>query len=452
MTMGALLRNWRARTLLTQEQLAERSGLNVRTIRRLESDEGRRPRSASMLLLAEALDLDPGERKQLVTASRAIDPDGHAVPGDRAGLATGAAPADRAAPGSPAAHAAPVGDPSSAGVPPSPLHEVPRQLPPGAAHFVGRGEELGVLDGVLAERGVVCVVGAAGVGKSALALAWCASVAHAFPGGQLHLDLAGFAPGPPLEPARALGLLLLGLGVAAEHIPDDPAAASALWRSRTANRALLVLLDNARDSEQVRPLLPSPGCVAVVTSRSQLRSLAAREATARLTLAPLHPAESAELLRRVSGDPALVRERLAVRRLADLCEHSPLALRIVGERLARRPGTPLPELVAELGVARDFSTGEDAGSDLATVLSWSFASLGAEAARLLRAIARIDPRPLFTASAIAAPAALPPRQAERHLDRLVALHLLERHGPDRYFLPALVREALSPPATGRSSW
>ncbi|MEO3790837.1 tetratricopeptide repeat protein [Nonomuraea sp. B10E15] len=424
-SLGALLRAYRERALLTQQQLADRAELNVRTIRRLELDMARRPRSTSVYGLAKALSLTLSEERELATAARAVSIGAGDVP------ATAGSGAEMAA-----------------DEPPEP-DSTPRQLPPVAAHFVGWRTELALLDDLHKESGSVAgthlsvlIVGGAGMGKTTLALQWCSAVADDFPDGQLYVNLRGFGTLSPVEPLNALAVLLRSLGVAPEEIPDDLAVASALFRSLTANSRLLLLLDNALDSEQVRPLLPGHGCAVVVTSRDQLRSLAACEATARIHIPPLGPRDCVELLNRVSGRTTISYDDPAVHTLTNLCDSSPLALRIIGERLARQPDVTLPEIVNEIANGHErfevFYSGDDALSDLRTVLSWSYQRLDRDAAWMLRGVSALYPGSDFSLAAAGALSGFSVKQARRHLDRLVSTHLVEQHG-DRYSLHDLVR-------------
>jgi DNA-binding SARP family transcriptional activator len=182
--------------------------------------------------------------------------------------------------------------PVSAGAGPVPA--VPRELPAAIRHFVGRDEELAMLDAMLKSAAsqsplvVSAIGGAAGVGKTALALQWAHQVAHHFPDGQLYVNLRGYAAGQPLEAGEALSRFLRTMGVAGCDIPADTQERAARYRSLLAGRQLLILLDNASEVAQVRPLLPgAPGCVTLVTSRDSLAGLVARDGAHRIDLGPL---------------------------------------------------------------------------------------------------------------------------------------------------------------------
>lgn len=317
----------------------------------------------------------------------------------------------------------------------------PQELPRHVAHFVGRVTELALLDKVVDdETRAVVIVGSAGIGKTALATHWCTAVAPAFPDGQLHVNMRGFEALPPLDPASALAMLLRSLGVPPQEVPPDLAAASALFRSRTAGRRMIVFLDNVSNTEQVRPLLPGRGCLAVITSRNQLRGLVAREAAVRISVPPL---DMPDALRLLACESRTSLESTHARRLAELCDRSPLALCIIGERIARQPDVPLAAFVDELSRGHErldaFDSGDDAGTDLRTVLSWSYESLDEPTARVLRLVGGLYPGPDFGLDAASAVAGLPAPQVRRHLDRLVASHLVEQCDRDRYHLHDLVR-------------
>jgi hypothetical protein len=257
---------------------------------------------------------------------------------------------------------------------------VPRELPADVPHFTGRAAELAALTRPLDEPGngpgvvmVSAISGAAGVGKTALAVHWAHRVAGKFPGGQLYVNLHGYDPAEPMSAADALASLLGTLGVPGTGIPDGTQDRARLYRSMLAGRRMLVLLDNARDGEQVRPLLPGdPGCVAVVTSRDTLAGLVAADGARGVGLDVLPLAEALGLLRSLIGrraddDPGAAAE------LARLCARVPLALRIAAELATARGPAPLAELVAELKASRldSLDAGEDR-ADVRAVFSWWF--------------------------------------------------------------------------------
>ncbi|HTZ26903.1 MAG TPA: helix-turn-helix domain-containing protein, partial [Streptosporangiaceae bacterium] len=244
---GLWLRGRRIAAGLTQEDLAERSGVSVRTIADMERGRTRRPYPSSVRALIRALGLPDATGTELVARYRA--------PGDEPPPAEPAEPA------------------------------VPRQLPTAVPYFAGRTSELRLLDAMLGDgRGSTGVVisaigGTAGVGKTALALNWAHRVAPNFADGQLYANLRGFDPaGSPAEPADVLRGFLDALQVHPERFPATTEGLAALYRSLLADAAMLVLLDNAADVAQVRPLLPaSPRCLVIVTSRRELSALAAAE-------------------------------------------------------------------------------------------------------------------------------------------------------------------------------
>ena len=266
---------------------------------------------------------------------------------------------------------------------------VPRELPAGVRRFTGRARELAALTELLDQPGeqrpgmvvISAIGGTAGVGKTALAVHWAHQVAARFPDGQLHVNLRGYDKNQPISAANALAGLLQALGVPGQDIPDEMEDRARLYRTRLAGRRVLVLLDNARDGDQVRPLLPGdPGCVAVVTSRDALAGLVAADGARRLDLDVLSLADAVGLLRSLIGSRADA-DPDAVTALAGLCARLPLALRIAAELAGARRAAPLGELVAELAASRLdlLDAGEDR-TDVRAVFSWSFRQLPDDAA------------------------------------------------------------------------
>ncbi|MFF0153449.1 ATP-binding protein [Micromonospora sp. NPDC005203] len=329
-----------------------------------------------------------------------------------------------------------------------PVHPPARQLPGEAFGFVNRIDELGSLNRFLLDEAVratlFVISGTAGVGKTALALRWAHAVRQRFPDGQLYANLRGYDPGQPSGPEQVLDRFLRALGVPASAVPPDLEDRAALYRSRLADRRVLVLLDNAASVRQVRPLLPGTNsCLVIVTSRSMLSGLVSRDGGRRLTLRVLSEGDAVALLRdviapyRAGDDPHELAE------LARLCARLPLALRIAAERAASRPFMPLAELIRDL---RDESAlwdalsadeGDDADA-VRSVFAWSYRALNTSAARLFRLLG-LQPGPDLSAPAAAALADLPEGQIRQPLDALVHAHLLEQNAPGRYQLHDLLR-------------
>ena len=328
---------------------------------------------------------------------------------------------------------------------------VPRELPARIRHFAGRTGELATLTGLLgrasqATPGTVVISaigGTAGVGKTAIAQHWAHEVADEFPDGQLYVNLRGFDPsGVPVAPEAAVRGFLESLGVAPARIPVSLEARTGLYRSMLADKRMLVLLDNALDAAQVRPLLPgSPGSLVLVTSRSRLTGLAITEGASQISLDVLTPAEARELLSRWLGAARVEAEREAVAEITGLCAGLPLALAITAARAAARPDLPLSALAAELRQARerlDVLVTGDAATDVRAVLSWSYQSLAGAAARMFRLIG-LHPGPDISAPAAASLAGLPLTQAQAALDELVGAHLLMEPVPGRFTFHDLLR-------------
>jgi DNA-binding SARP family transcriptional activator len=324
---------------------------------------------------------------------------------------------------------------------------LPAQLPADIAHFTGRDAQLSALTALAADADSAVVItaigGTAGIGKTALAVHWAHRQAALFPDGQLYVNLRGFDPAAiPLTPETAIRGFLDALGVQPERIPASPDAQAALYRSLLAGRRMLVVLDNARDPAQVRPLLPgSPGCLVLVTSRSQLTGLAARDGARSLTLDLLTPREARDLLARRLGAGRTAEEPEAVEELIGLCARLPLALNITAARAAARPAFPLTVFAAQLRQARDRLTLLDTGdvtADVRAVFSWSYRALSPAAARTFRLLG-IHPGPDATAPATASLTAVSRDQAAAALDELASAHLLTEHSPGRYDFHDLLR-------------
>ncbi len=328
---------------------------------------------------------------------------------------------------------------------------VPRQLPAAVARFAGRSDELGVLAG-LAEQAasgagdtvvISAIGGMPGVGKTALAVLFAHRVADLFPDGQLYADLRGFGPsGDPVPPARVVREFLGALGVAPQAIPADVDAQAGLYRSVLAGKRVLVVIDNARDAAQVRPLLPgSAGCLVLVTSRSQLAGLAAVEGARLLPLGLLPEQEARELLAGRLGAGRVEAESEAVTELIGLCARLPLALAITAARAAARPDHPLAAVAAELRAAGGPLDALDAGEPTASVravFSWSYRQLSPAAARLFRLLG-IHPGPDISAPAAASLAGAESAQARYLLAELGRAHLIAEHAPGRYAFHDLLR-------------
>jgi DNA-binding SARP family transcriptional activator/tetratricopeptide (TPR) repeat protein len=312
---------------------------------------------------------------------------------------------------------------------------VPAQLPLDVYGFTGRSGELGQLDAVLAAAGlqptaaVVAVLsGMAGVGKTALAVHWAHQVAHRFPDGQLYVNLRGFdADASVVSPAQAVRGFLDAFAVPPQRIPATVEAQVGLYRSMLAGRRVLVVLDNARDADHVRPLLPgAPGCLAVVTSRSQLAGLVAGQGAHPLSLGLLSAAESRDLLARRAGLARMGGEESATDQIIVHCAQLPLALAIVAARLANDPALSLAALAQQLAVTRgglDAFDGDDAATDVRKVFSWSYRSLSPGAARLFRLLG-LHPGPDISPAAAASLAATPLEQTHAHLAELARANLV----------------------------
>ncbi|MEU9856787.1 BTAD domain-containing putative transcriptional regulator [Streptomyces sp. NPDC047974] len=370
-------------------------------------------------LLAEELGVDPGAA--LADTYTELLRDAGAV----------LVPAPAPAPGPPPAEP-PVPEPAP----------VPELLPRAPRGFTGREAEAGQLDRAAGGGdGPVCLVtGPAGVGKTAFAVDWAHRRRTAFPDGRLFADLRGFSDTPAPETGVVLREFLLALGVPQQRVPETAVGRGALFRSLTAGRRMLVVLDNARSSEQVRPLLPGgDGCVTVVTSRDRLGGLIASDAARPVPLRQLPTAAATALLATVLGEDRVTAEPEAAERLARLCDGLPLALRVTAARLAERPGRSLVAMVGELACEQGrlaLLDVEDVG--VSAALRLTVQQLPESAARAFRALG------LHTGSdldhfAAAALTGTTPARAAADLERLAAAHLLTEAVPGRWTPHDLVR-------------
>jgi DNA-binding SARP family transcriptional activator len=357
----------------------------------------------------------------------------------------------------------------------TPATEVPRQLPAAAGHFTGRGTELEWLTGLAPSRDpqaaagdagagdaaaadtvlIAAIDGMAGVGKTSLAVHAAHRLSGRFPDGQLFVDLHGYTKGhPPREPGDALGMLLRALQVPAQLIPDDTQERAALYRQRLAGTRTLVLLDNAADEAQVRPLLPAaPGCLVLVTSRKRLKGL---DDARSVSLDLLTPRDAAALLHAVAGPERVCADDPLLDEIAQRCGRLPLALRIAGALLRHRPAWKPEHLAALLGdEQRRVSALSDGERDLATVLGLSYRGLSGWHRLLLRRLGLV-PGPDADAYAAAALLGIDPDTATGLLEDLADHNLLIAHAPGRYRLHDLIRvhartQAATDPASDREA-
>ncbi|MFI7386612.1 ATP-binding protein [Streptomyces sp. NPDC049813] len=398
---GRLLREARQRSLLTLESLSEASGVSVRAISDMERGQSL-PRRATLSELMDALDLAGDDRVRFVEASTRR------------------------------------------------TRQVPRQLPPDLAAFRGRARALAVIDGLAREasgdgRHVVisAIGGMAGVGKTTLAVHWAHQVADRYPDGQLYVNLRGFDDsGQPLDPGEALGGFLDALGVPSGDVPRGTAERGALFQARTADRRLIVVLDNARNEEQVRPLLPaSPGCLTIVTSRSRLAGLCVADGASLVDLDVWTREEALSALAARIGGERCRAEPGAAAELVELCAFLPLAIAIVGAQISAEPRVPLHVGVRELresGSRLDALSADDLRIDVRAVFSWSYRALAPGTARFFRHLT-LHPGPSVSAGAAASLAGVAMAPARRHLRELSSANLLSRDAEGRYVLHDLLR-------------
>ena len=420
---GALLRAHRRSAALSQEEMAERSGLAVRTISDLERGRTSAPFRSSLHRLADALDLSGTARAAFFTAA-----------GRRLGPVTAAG------------NAAPV----------------PRLLPAAVPGFVGRKCELDALQRLIDQPGGTAVIaaigGTAGVGKTALAVHWAHQVADEFPDGQLFLNLRGFDPSrAPVRSADAVRVFLDALDVRADRLPQSQEGQLGLYRSLLTGKRMLIVLDNARDVAQVRPLLPGAAtCRVIVTSRNELVGLSAIEAARPLLLDVLTGDEARELLWQRLGEERVSADPEAAARIARSCASLPLALCVAAARASARPDLPLAQVAAALarGAGLFAPAGcADPAADVRSVFSWSYEQLEEDAARVFH-MAALHPGASFDQYAVAALAAITADEAGRGLELLTQACLVRQAGPSRFglhdLLPATPASSRRPGTTSRT--
>jgi tetratricopeptide (TPR) repeat protein/DNA-binding XRE family transcriptional regulator len=412
---AGLLRQLRIEAGLSQEELAGAAGVGVRTVSDLERGVALTARKDTARLLADALNLSGAARASFEAVAR-----GRAAPGVSPAPGGGAAGAGGAAAAS-------------------------RTLPRDIGSFTGRQPELGQLVGAASgssRPGVVsihAIGGMAGIGKTALAVHAAHQLAPRFPDGQIFLPLHGHTPGQrPVDPADALASLLLTAGVAPALIPPGLEARMALWRDRLAGKQLLLVLDDAASSDQVRPLLPGAGgSLVLVTSR---RHLSALEDAQTLSLDTLPPEEAAGLLVRLAGRAGLSPDDLAVGEITRLCGYLPLAIGMLARQLHHHPAWTASDLAADLAAARDrLELMRAENLSVAVAFGLSYADLSSEHQRLFRRLG-LHPGTDIDGYAAAALDGTDLAAARRDLEALYDHYLIAEPTRGRYRLHDLIRE------------
>jgi DNA-binding SARP family transcriptional activator len=322
-----------------------------------------------------------------------------------------------------------------------------RQLPAPGRHFVGREAALAELDQLAAAVGRDAVViallhGTGGIGKTALAVRWAHQAAAKFPDGQLFVNLRGFDPTrEPMSPTEAVRGFLDAFAIPAGRIPVDVEAQASLYRTLLAERRLLIVLDNARDADQVRPLLPgSFGCMVIVTCRNELTGLVALDGAYPIALDVLGRDEARDLLASHLGAPRLANEPKPVDELVGRCAGLPLALGIIAARAAAHPTFPLATFSAELADTQrrlDAINGGEESSQVRSVFSWSYKRLPTRAARLFRLLG-LYRGPDVTVPAAANLAGIELGEARQLLTELARAHMVTEHRNGRYAFHDLV--------------
>ncbi|WP_327362837.1 MULTISPECIES: helix-turn-helix domain-containing protein [unclassified Streptomyces] len=415
------IKRLRVESGLTQEQLAENSGLSVRAIRDIERGSTRRPYRQSLKLVAEGMGLSEGATAELIgsvymrpQARSYYSRDRFHGPDRRHG-----------------------------GTQPGLVH-----LPPGPAGFVGRREVLAWLDARLCDSDgaatVALLAGGPGAGKSAIALRWAHDNAASFSDEVLYADLRGFDARPALSPEHVLRRLLRALGVPDHQIPLTLEECSAMFRASLADRRSLIVLDNAATVEQVRPLLTdAPHCRVLITSRNAMTGLVVRNGVHRHRVGYLSDGEALELFESMAG-AARSHCRNEVDALLALCDRSPLAIRLMAERVRRQQCICPTGLAARLSSRRTplsaFDAPGDPHSSVRALLSWSYRSLPPAVGEVFVGLARLDAAHFeFDRVAALFPAGgLSADDISDSLEWLVEMHLLEEEAPGIYGINKLI--------------
>lgn len=330
-----------------------------------------------------------------------------------------------------------------AGVKP-PGAPVPAQLPHTPPDFVGREAELEHLDALLnGTAAVVAITGTAGVGKTTLAVTWAHRVREKFPDGQLYINLRGFDPtGPAVDPGRAVRGFLQAFAVPPDRLGPDVDEQAALFRSTLAGKRVLVVLDNARDADQIRPLLPgSDDSRTVVTSRNQLLSLVAIDGARTVPVGLMSDGEARHLLTRRIGAARVKAEPDRADEIIARCARLPLALSVVTARAAAHPHFSLAAVAQELDQARgrlDVFDAGDLATDVRAVFACSYRRLSPDGARLFRLLG-LHSGPEISALAAAGLAGEPVASVTARLGELARAHLITERAPGRFALHDLLR-------------
>ncbi|GAA3285239.1 AfsR/SARP family transcriptional regulator [Nesterenkonia halobia] len=318
----------------------------------------------------------------------------------------------------------------------------PHQLPRDILQFIGREEELELLDACADRGGPVVITGPPGVGKSALAVHWSHRHAEQFPDGQIHLDLRGFDLDEQVMTCETALRTLIAAFAPGEDLPSAEEALAARWRTLTTGQELLIVLDNARDSDQVRMLMPAESrCMILVTSRSSMNGLLAAGYATALPLEPVGPRDAARLLAARIGCSRVDREPEAAERLILGCSGLPLAVALAAARIAGQPQLPLESLLEEADAvpgALDIFSGDVEGADLRTVFSWSWRALSPAAARCFRLLG-LHPGSDISLTAAASLVGRPVGEFRALLGELACAHLVREHSAGRYVMHDLLR-------------